>query len=147
MPLVTRAPFAPASLMGLGNTAPQGTPYPDQSYDIPVDIVMTGNQVNLVTNQTIERDADYVWRGVVINSYTDVRFKVQFNINGWYNLSPTQINAGNYQSDPGAPYPIWPELTVPAGGRIQITTTDFSGSTNTIQIVLRGVKRFKQGQQ
>jgi hypothetical protein len=134
------APYAPAHLLGMGDTSPQGTPYPDQSYDIPINITLTALQT-LQTAQIIERDADYVWRGIIANSQTGI-YQVRFDINGWYLLSNGQITNANLASDPSAPYPIFPELVVPAGGRIGINITDLSNAGNTIQIVFRGVKRF-----
>lgn len=137
---ITAAPYAPAHLLGLGDSSPQGAPYPDQSYDIPVNITLTALQA-LNTAQIIERDADYVWRGIILNFQTGI-YQVRFDINGWYLLSNGQILNANMQSDPSAPYPIFPELVVPAGGRIGIFITDLSNAGNTIQIVFRGVKRF-----
>lgn len=136
-----RAPYAPAHLIGMGDSSPQGSPYPDQSFDIPFDVTLTANQT-LLTSQIIERDADFVWRAVVANSQTGI-YQVQFDINGWYKLSPSQILNANLQSDPSSPYPIFPELTIPAGGRIGILITDLSGAGNTIEILFRGIKRFK----
>ena len=138
------APYAPAHLLGLGDSAPSNAPYPDQSFDIPFDVSLTANQI-LQTSQIIERDADYVWRAVVLNSQTGI-YRVQFDINGWYKLSSGQILNANMQSDPSSPYPIFPELVIPAGGRIGILITDLSGAPNTIEILFRGVKRFTQGQ-
>lgn len=144
--MIQRAPYAPAHLLGLGNTAPQGTPYPDQAFDIPFDITLSANQVTQ-QYQIIERDADYIWRACVIGraaagTATSDLYAVLFDINGWYKLSPTSILAGNLQSDPSAPYVIFPELTIPAGGRIGILFTELSGAPNTIEIVFKGVKRF-----
>jgi hypothetical protein len=139
------APYASAHLMGLGDTSPVGTPYPDQSYDIPFNVTLTALQ-NLNTAQLIDHDANFVWRGVIANSQTGI-YQVRFDINGWYLLSQTQIINANLQSDPSAPYPIFPELVVPAGGRIGIYISDLSNSGNTIQIVFRGVKRFTPNQQ
>lgn len=136
----TFAPFAPAHLIGLGDASPAPTPYPDQSYDIPYDIVLTANQ-QLLDSKPIERDADFVWRAIVIAAATSQLFKVQFDVNGRDRLSPSQILAANYQSDPSSPYALWPEWTVPAGGRIGIFITDLSGAGNTIEIVFRGCKR------
>ncbi len=144
MPLISRAPYAPAHLLGLGDTGPAGAPYPDQSYDIPVTITLTANQ-NLNTNQQINRDADFVWRAVVANSQTGI-YQVQYNVNGWYPVSNGFILNANMQSDPSSPYPIWPELIVPAGGFIGINVVDLSGAPNTVQLVLRGVKRFAKAQ-
>lgn len=137
------APYAAAHLLGLGDTSPAGAAYPDQSYDIPVNIALTAGQT-LNTAQIIERDADYVWRGIIANSQTGI-YQARFDINGWYLLSGGQILNANLQSDPSSPYPLYPELTVPAGGRIGILITDLSGAPNNIQIVFRGVKRFPGG--
>jgi len=134
------APYASAHLLGLGDTSPQGAAYPDQSYDIPFNIALTALQA-VNTSQAIDRDADFVWRGIIANSQTGI-YQVRFDINGWYLLSNGQILNGNLQSDPASPYPIFPELIVPAGGRIGIYITDLSNAPNNIQIVFRGVKRF-----
>ena len=148
--IVTRAPFAPVHLLGLGNTAPQGTPYPDQGFDIPFDITLTASQVTQ-QEQIIERDADFVLRAIVLGSVarqtaTSDLYAVQFDVNGWYKFSPAPILAGNLQSDPSAPYVVFPELTIPAGGRIGILFNELSAAPNTIEIVFRGVKRFPQTQ-
>ena len=115
-----RAPYAAAHLIGLGDSSAVGAPYPDQSFDVPFDVTLTALQT-LQTSQIIERDADFVWRGIILNA--------------------------NMASDPSSPYPVFPELTVPAGGRIGILITDLSNAGNTIEIVFRGVKRFKANQQ
>lgn len=141
----TPAPYASAHLLGLGDTAPTGAVYPDQSFDIPFNATLTASAAFQLTQQ-IDRDAIFIWRALIINSaaVTSLLFTVQFNINGWYNLSNGQVIAANLQSDASSPYPIWPELPVPAGGYIGINGTETSGSTNTIQIVFRGIKRFVQ---
>lgn len=144
--MITRihAPYAAAHLHGIGDASPKGSPYPDQSYDIPTTIALTGNQ-NTTVNQAIERDADFELRAIVLNSQTGI-YQVQFVINGWYQLSAGQILNANMQSDPSSPYVIFPAQLIPAGGRIQINITDLSGAPNTIQIVFRGVKRFQASQ-
>lgn len=134
------APYASAHQLGLGDSSPQGAPYPDQSYDIPVNITLTANE-SLYQQQQIQRDADYVWRGIILNQQTGI-YQVQFDINGWYLLSNGQVLNANLASDPSSPYPLFPEMTVPAGGSIGIRITDLSGAGNTIQMVFRGVKRF-----
>lgn len=137
----TLAPYAPAHLIGLGDTSPAGSAYPDQSYDLIYDVTLTANQT-LQDFKPIERDADFVWRAIILNSSTGI-YKVQFDVNAWYKLSSGQVLSANLQSDPSSPYPLFPELVVPAGGRIGIFITDTSGAPNTIEIVFRGVKRFK----
>lgn len=142
--LRTPAPYAPAHLLGLGSTAAPDAVYPDQSFDIPFNVTLTALQA-LNTQQQIERDADFVLRGIVLNSQTGI-YQVQFSVNGWYNLSTGQVLNANMQSDPSSPYVVWPELIVPAGGFIGINITDLSNAGNTIQIVFRGCKRFSKAQ-
>lgn len=90
-----------------------------------------------------DTSAPFHWMAIVINSYTDPRFSVRFGINGTYYISQNQVLSANYQSDPSAPFTLVGQLIVPAGGRITIDATDFSGADNTIEILFRGVKLFQ----
>lgn len=92
-----------------------------------------------------DTSAPFHWLGIVINSYTDARFSVRFGINGTYYISQSQILANNYLSDPSAPFTVVGQLIVPAGGRITVDATDFSGAPNTVEILFRGVKLFAGG--
>jgi hypothetical protein len=140
MPMKIAAPYASAHLLGLGDSSSPGAPYPDQSYDNPFNVTLTANQI-LQTSQPVDRDADFVWRGVVLNGSTGL-YEIQFDVNGWYKLSGSQILSTNMQSDPSQPFVIFPEQCIPAGGRIGMLITDLSGAPNTLQLVFRGVKRF-----
>jgi hypothetical protein len=41
------------------------------------------------------------------------------------------------------PYPFFPELVLPAGSRVGIEINELTGNPNTIQMILRGVKRYR----
>jgi hypothetical protein len=90
-----------------------------------------------------DTSAPFHWMAIVINSYTSIAFAVRFGINGTYYISQNQVMASNYQSDPSAPFTLVGQLIVPAGGRITIDATNFSGADNTIEILFRGVKLFQ----
>lgn len=92
-----------------------------------------------------DTSAPFHWLAIVLNFYTSVQWSVRFGINGTYYFSQNQILASNFVSDPSAPFVIVGQLIVPAGGRITIDATDFSGAPNTIEILFRGMKLF-QGQ-
>lgn len=141
----TAAPYAPAYLVGLGDSSDPSAAYPDQDYWLPYDVVLTAGQV-LSDSKPIERDANFIWRGLVIapNSSTGL-YAVQFAVNGRDFLSPSLILSTNLLSDPSSPFPVWPEFEVPAGGRISINLQDLSAAQNTIQILFRGTKRTPRG--
>ena len=113
------------------------------SYDTPgVGIPASGVLSDGVQTDT---SAPFHWLGLVINSYTSALFSVRFGINGTYYISQNQILASNYLSDPSAPFTTVGQLIVPAGGRITVDFTDFSGSNNVVEILFRGVKLFAGG--
>jgi hypothetical protein len=40
-------------------------------------------------------------------------------------------------------WPMFPEIVIPAGGRIGIDIQDLSAAPNTVQLAFRGVKRYR----
>lgn len=144
--MVTSMQYATPSLLGLGDTSPQGAKYPDQGYDLVYDVVLNPNNLAaglgvLRDFQQIEHDSDFIWRAVFVNASTGT-FSVRFNNNGWYYYSNAPMLSTNLQGDASSPYPWWPESRIPAGGRIGIDLVDLTGAANTIEIVFRGIKRF-----
>jgi hypothetical protein len=132
-------PYAPPAYNGIGQVSvPSG--YRDNSFDYVFDVTLTANQ-SLRTQQSIHNDSDFCWRATVINRNTGL-FMVQFSDSDWYFLSSEPIVSLNIQGDPASPYPVFPEIIIPAGGRIGINITDLSGNPNTIQMLFRGVKRY-----
>jgi hypothetical protein len=53
------------------------------------------------------------------------------------------LHSANFSANPGAPTPEFPEVPLPPGGRIAIEIQDLSNAVNDIQIVFRGVKRYR----
>lgn len=133
-------PYAPPVYNGIGQAnVPSG--YRDNSFDYVFDVTLTALQT-LQTQQSIHNDSDFCWRALVINRATSPLFTVQFSDSDWYFLSSAPIFSANIQGDPASPYPVWPEIIIPAGGRIGINIADLSNAENTIQILFRGVKRY-----
>ena len=133
-------PYAPPVYNGIGQASvPAG--YRDVSFDYVYNpAVLTANLVRQ-DQLSIDNDADFCWRAIVINAFTGI-FAVRFSDSDWYWLSSARITNTNIQGDPASPYPWFPEVIIPAGGRIGIDIQDLSGAENTIQMLFRGVKRY-----
>lgn len=129
--------YAPPAYNGIGDVGPQ---FAHQAYDYVFDRDLTADQ-ELQTQVDIERDADFCWRAVYVAVNTGA-FAVRFSDSDWYWLASGRISNGNLQGDASSPFPVLPEIILPAGGRIGIDIQDLSGSPNTVQIVFRGAKRY-----
>jgi len=70
-------------------------------------------------------------------------FAVRFGDAQSYYTSNARINSTNLVGDASSPFPIFPELIFPAGGKVSIDLQDLSAAENTIQIMFRGVKRYQ----
>jgi len=127
---------APAALQGqrgFGDEDP---------FDYVLDTSLTANQ-RKTDGIDIDADSDFMARGLYIAAATGA-FKIQFADSRQYFVSNVGIASQNLSTDAAAPYPLYPELPLPANGRIQIILEDTSGNPNTIQLVFRGAKRWKR---
>jgi hypothetical protein len=133
--------MAPPVYNGLGQngSAPMG--FRDVSFDYVFDVVLTANQ-NAPFQQTIDNDSDFAWRATVINFSTGA-FSVQFSDSQGFFLSNALIRSANIQGDVASPEPRVPEIVLPAGGSLGIQLRNDTGAGNTIQLVFRGVKRYR----
>jgi hypothetical protein len=133
-------PYAPPAYNGFNDASPAD--FEDIDFTYPYDVTLTGSQ--LLDNQAISttNDADFAWRGIVIASYTGA-FNVRFYDSQGYALSNGFIASANIIADAASPFPVFPEILIPAGGKIGIDIQDTSGAGNTIEILCRGVKRYR----
>ena len=133
-------PFAPPSYNGLNDASPDL--FKDVDFTYPYDVVLTANQ--LLENQAVSttNDADFAWRGIVNNNFSGA-FNVRFYDSQGYALSNGFIASANLTGDAASPWPVWPEILIPAGGKIGIDIQDTSGAANTIELLCRGVKRYR----
>ena len=142
-------PWASAVNNGLLDASPQG--YADIMYDYVYDVTLNPAAIaagtyTLLDQQPLENDADFVMRGIAVNYYGGA-FSVRFADATSYWFSNARIYYLNIVNSAASPYPVWPEIIFPAGGRIQIDWQDWSGAVNAIEVVFRGVKRFKVPQE
>lgn len=125
---------------GLNDSSPLN--YEDIDFTYPYDVVLTANQFLRDQSISTTNDADFAWRAIVIATMTG-SFNVRFADSQGYYLSNGLIASANLVGDASSPFPVFPEILIPAGGRIGIDIQDTSGDTNTIEILARGVKRYR----
>lgn len=140
MPEVAPNPYAPQSYNGLMDASPLG--YVDVDFTYTYDVVLTALQV--LNDQSVQttNDADFAWRAIVI-AFATGSFNVRFSDSQGFYLSNGLIASANLIGDAASPYPIFPEILIPAGGRIGVDIVDTSNAGNTIEILFRGVKRYR----
>lgn len=137
------------ALLGLARQNPMAPPVygglmtPDGAaqYDYPCDevIALNGRVTHVIKTDT---DADFHLCALIVNSYTSIRFSIQYNINGVYYTSENPVMAGNLASDPAAPAPVMGKFVIPRGANINVLLEDFSGAENTVEILFRGMKLY-----
>lgn len=133
-------PYAPPAYNGFNDSAPLG--FVDVDFVYPYDVTLTANQFLRDQSISTTNDADFSWRAAVI-AFSTGAFNIRFADSQGYYLSNGMIVSANLLGDAASPYPIFPEILIPAGGRIGIDIQDTSGSTNVIQLLMRGVKRYR----
>lgn len=133
-------PLAPPAYNGLPDASPEG--YVDVDFSYVYDVTLTANQVLKDQAVSTMNDADFAWRAAFI-AFNTGSFSVRFSDSQGYYLSNGLIVSGNLIGDASSPMPVWPEILIPAGGRIGVDITETSGAPNTVEIVFRGVKRYR----
>jgi hypothetical protein len=133
-------PFAPPSYGGLNDASPDG--FVDVDFTYTYDVALTASQ--FLRDQTVSttNDADFEWRALVMALFTG-SFNVRFADSQGYYLSNGMIANANLVGDAASPYVVYPGILIPAGGRIGIDIQDTSADANTIEILFRGVKRYR----
>ena len=136
-------PLAPPVVQGV--MQPANVAFVDIGYAIPFDVTITnGNQ--LLNNQAaaVLRNADFVFRGLTFTSTGG--FSVRLYDGDQYALSTGLIMSQNLTFTPGDPFPWFPEVWYPAGGKILIDIQDTSGNAgNQIELLFWGANRYRLG--
>ena len=137
-------PFAPQVYNGYNDDSPEG--YVDVDFTYPYDVTLTANEFLRDQSISTTNDADFAWRAIVLALFTGA-FNIRFSDSQGYYLSNGLIASANLVCDAASPWPVWPEILIPAGGRIGVDIQDTSNAGNTIEILCRGVKRYRLAQQ
>jgi len=138
MPHYPTNPLAPPAMQGVGQSSLPD--YMEMDFSYPYTFSLAANQVLLGQVVSVLIEADFLWRGLLFVS--DGAFKVRFQDGSQYYTSPDFIYSANLPNTAGDPFPIFPEVFYPAGGRITIDIADLSNNTNTGQILFRVASRY-----
>ena len=135
-------PFATPVLAGVNAESQFPEGYVDVDFTYVYDVVLLASQSLRDQAVPIHVDSDFALRAVILAQNTGV-FSIRFSDSQGYYLSSGFLLSGNFLS--GAvpyPFPIFPELLLPAGSRLGIEINALSAAPNTIQILFRGAKRY-----
>jgi hypothetical protein len=135
-------PYAPPAYNGLGGDYPNG--YVDVDFSYVYNVSLTASQFLRDQVVALATDADFVWRALIVTSYTGA-FNVRFSDSQGYYLSNSVLNYQTFLwgGTVRIPFPIFPELVLPAGGRIGVDIQDISAAPNAVELTFRGVKRYR----
>ena len=136
-------PLSPPAVQGINDASPAG--YIDVPFDYVYNQTLTANQ--LLNNEVVSifTEADFAWRGLIFTA-TGL-FSVQFQDGQGYYLSSGMVYSTNMPNTPGDPFPRFPEVVYPAGGRITLNIQELTGETNIVQLLFVGVNRYRIGAQ
>lgn len=137
--------FAPNYQQGIAQPPPAVAGYEDRPFEYiynPPNGQLTANQLINPDAVAIQTDADFWLAGWYISLYTG-SFQIQLTDSAGYQLSDGMINSAAISQLASDPTVLSPAHPFPAGGKIQVVIQDLSGSTNPLQIVFKGWKRFK----
>lgn len=134
-----RNPLAPPAVQGIDPSNEPG--FIDRPFNYAYNVVLTADQVLFNEVVSIFTEADFAWRGIMFTS-TGL-FAVRFQDGQGYYLSAGMIYSTNLPNTAGDPFPQFPEILYPAGGRIQLDIQDLSDAQNTIQILFIGANRYR----
>lgn len=132
-------PIAPPGIQGIDPSAPMG--YFDVPFGYTYNVTLTALQAIIGDTVSIFTEADFLLRGLIMTRTG--QFSVQFQDGQGYYLQSAQVLSTNLPNTPGDPFPIFPEVLYPAGGKIYINITDISNAQNAVQILFLGVSRYK----
>jgi|SRR5579871_373766 len=138
--------FAPDSFRGVNQPNPAQVGYEDRPFEYvysPPNDELTADQFLNPDSLSIHTDSDFLLYGWYISLYTG-EFQIQLTDSNGYQLQSGLVNSGAISQSASDPTVFSPAHPFPAGGKIQIAIQDLSGDTNPLQIVFKGVKRFRR---
>lgn len=134
----------PNSPPAYGGMAERNKDFVEQDFSYPRNITLTALQLAPAQTITIDNDSDFEWRGIQIPVRTGA-YEIQFFDAQNNPLSNGYLSYLNFQVATNVPiiFPLTPAVLIPMSGQVKFNIQDLSNATNSIQIVLRGVKRFR----
>jgi hypothetical protein len=118
-----------------------------QFYEEPGDYILdktlSGNAESLLQAAQVDSDSDFLLLAVVGSSTGAYNLRVY--LSNRRSISNAYVKNTNYVGSANFPVPFLKEIYYPAGSSIAVDLKDTSGSSNTIQLVFKGIKRFRIG--
>jgi hypothetical protein len=120
---------------------------PQQLTRVPFDlvfpnVVLTALQQNVAGNQQMDQDADFEWIETV-SSQTGIYSVTLFDASTGRPLSPSAVNSENFAGTAQLPHVLVEPYVIPRAATIRGQWNDRSNAGNTIQLVLRGYKLYR----
>lgn len=109
--------------------------------DVVLDKVLTSNQESLRQTAQIDADSDFLLYAILGSSTGAYDLRVQLP-NGRY-LNNSYVKSSNYVGSAQFPVPLLAPVYFPAGSSIIVDLKDTSGAGNTIQLVFKGIRRYR----
>jgi hypothetical protein len=141
--------FAPDAFQGVPHPNPQQTEFEDRPYDYlyaPPTGALSASQELAAQTVQIQTDSDFELRAWYISTATGL-FQIRIGDATGYQFSSGFMLSTAISTDPSNPTVFSPQHPFPAGSRIMIDIQDLSAAPNTIQIVFKGVKRYRLNRQ
>jgi hypothetical protein len=141
MPSNIHNPFAPPATNGISDPGPGES---DLYFVYVYDVTLTALQILNAQQVPIDSDSDFVLRGIVVG-WPAGGGPFLFRLYDAQNFARSNgmLYSTNLSADPSAPTVVTPELTFPAGNKIQLDIADVSNAGNQVQLLFIGVKRFR----
>lgn len=111
-----------------------------------MDVSLTSGQEKTRQITQIDNDSDFIWLATVGSSTGVYKLKLQISGRSGRYMSSSYVNNVNYVGSANFPVPLLHEVYFSAGSSISGDFLDTSGGANTIQLLFKGIKRFKTGQ-
>jgi hypothetical protein len=128
-----------------GYAAINGTPQPGvlltQFYVYVYDQTLTANQSLVNQALPINNDADFDVRAIAVALGSGFKFRIS-DSNNQQRFSDYVDSALLRIASIPVPFPMFPAITIPAGGKIGIDIVETAGVGTTVQLLFMGVKRF-----
>ena len=117
------------------------TQFYEEPGDLVLDKVLTANQEALRQAVQVDEDSDFLLLALVGNStstYNIVLYQANNRaVNSAYAKNTNYVGSANF------PVPLLKELYYPAGASIRVDVKDTSGAGNTIQLIFKGIRRYR----
>lgn len=136
-------------LAGLGEATPTQAPmvapapqFTERPFDHAYQVSLTANQS--LKDQTISMNGDAEFIVLALCGTQTGAYSIRLRDAEGYYLSSAPILNSNLVGTRQLPAIVFPELVIPRNGKISIDIENETGSTNEVELVFMGLKRFSR---